>query len=527
MSERMVHLGYEVGSGEPVSIPVRHMAVTGQTQQSGKTTTLEALISRSGLRAIAFVTKRGESGFMPRAGQISSVLSPHFRDRGDWPFVESILESTMQQRMKFERAWIVRACQGAECLADVQRNVERLMQNSKRSMDNDMYMLLGEYLKKVVPLIASLRKGLICHGPEITLHPGLNVMNLLDYPEELQMLVIGATIEWIFKHEQNVVTVIPEAWKFAPQGRKTPVKLVVEKLTREGAGLKNYVWIDSQDMAGVEKQLLRAVSVWLIGVQREANEVKRALGAIPEGFHRPKAAEIATLEVGQFFVCHGRKTQKVYVQPAWLDDTKAQLLAKGELMLSLGALRPQDEGGDDVWKDKYESEHQRVVALEGEVATLKMQLASTGFGRDLPRRARDLHLGELSAVEERPTSLIFTAREEALYHALKDRLAAEAPAILKLLVTKPEIEIHVKRETLSMTTETLDGRIAVLIHSGFFDSPTGNKETLNELERRGWKSAAPRVSESFQRLMKLGFLYKEGEGYRVVAGMKVNIVEAA
>jgi|SRR3990167_2864398 len=58
-----IHLGYEVGSGREVQIPIRHLAVTGQTQESGKTTTLEALVRRSGLRAIAFVTKRGEGSF--------------------------------------------------------------------------------------------------------------------------------------------------------------------------------------------------------------------------------------------------------------------------------------------------------------------------------------------------------------------------------------------------------------------------------------------------------------------------------
>ena len=59
-------LGYEVGTGEPVTVPVKHMAVTGATQEAGKTTTLEALISRGaadGLRALAFVTKRGEAPF--------------------------------------------------------------------------------------------------------------------------------------------------------------------------------------------------------------------------------------------------------------------------------------------------------------------------------------------------------------------------------------------------------------------------------------------------------------------------------
>ena len=50
-----VLLGYEVGTGNAVEIPLRHLAVTGQTQEAGKTTTLEALISRSGLRAVTFI----------------------------------------------------------------------------------------------------------------------------------------------------------------------------------------------------------------------------------------------------------------------------------------------------------------------------------------------------------------------------------------------------------------------------------------------------------------------------------------
>jgi hypothetical protein len=58
-----IHLGYEIGTGKPIEIPLRHMAVTGQTQEAGKTTALEALIARSGLHAIAFITKRGEKGF--------------------------------------------------------------------------------------------------------------------------------------------------------------------------------------------------------------------------------------------------------------------------------------------------------------------------------------------------------------------------------------------------------------------------------------------------------------------------------
>src|ERR1700761_4097191 len=77
--EQTIHLGYEVGTGVAIAVPLRHMAVTGQTQQSGKTTTLEALIGRADTTALAFVTKRGEGSFA--AGR---RVAPYFRDRADW-----------------------------------------------------------------------------------------------------------------------------------------------------------------------------------------------------------------------------------------------------------------------------------------------------------------------------------------------------------------------------------------------------------------------------------------------------------
>jgi len=49
-----IKLGYVIPSGDPVEINPSHLIVTGITQLSGKTTTLEALISRSGSKAIVF-----------------------------------------------------------------------------------------------------------------------------------------------------------------------------------------------------------------------------------------------------------------------------------------------------------------------------------------------------------------------------------------------------------------------------------------------------------------------------------------
>src|SRR5438128_1475559 len=117
MKSDTVHLGFEVGTGKRVEIPVRHLCITGQTQEAGKTTTLEALIERSGLSALAFVTKRGEGAFL-RAHQ----LTPYFKEQTDWKYVAAILEASRGEKLKWERQWIIQASKGARTLTEVQQN---------------------------------------------------------------------------------------------------------------------------------------------------------------------------------------------------------------------------------------------------------------------------------------------------------------------------------------------------------------------------------------------------------------------
>src|SRR4029077_17758445 len=101
-----VLLCFEPRTGRPIEIPVGHLAITGQSQASGKTTTLEGLVSRCGLRVRAFVTKRGEGSF-----RVASPIPPYFRDRCDWPFIKSILEATASEKLKFQLAEIIKICQ--------------------------------------------------------------------------------------------------------------------------------------------------------------------------------------------------------------------------------------------------------------------------------------------------------------------------------------------------------------------------------------------------------------------------------
>jgi hypothetical protein len=204
---RTLLLGYEVGaSGASVEIPLKHMAITGQTQEAGKTTALEGLIARSGLKAVTFITKRGEASFTG-----ARRIEPYFREQADWQFVASILEASRGEKLKFERAWIIRASRGAKTLADVQRNVRKAMETAK-GMSADVYLTLDAYLEVVVPEIETIEWA---HG--VDLRDGVNAVDLTDLSLEMQHLVIRSTISWVLNREKNTVVVIPEAWKFIPR----------------------------------------------------------------------------------------------------------------------------------------------------------------------------------------------------------------------------------------------------------------------------------------------------------------------
>lgn len=324
-----VHLGYAVGTGNAVMIPIRHMVVTGQTQESGKTTTLEALIARADagrgkdaarkFRAIAFITKRGEGAFTTGV-----QMQPYFRtQKADWQYVSSLIDATMGEKNKFLRSFLMKVCRTTKTLEDVLVQVRLAKDTATRFITESVYTEIEGYLELVVPQLAQLPPA-----HKLTLTAGLNVMDVSPYTTELQALVIRATLDHVYEHEEDVVVVIPEAWEFLPEGRGSPVKAAAEVLIRKGAALGNYMWLDSQDLAGVWKTAVRACPVALIGVQREANEIKRTLANIHTE-KKPKAADVASLELGEFFACWGTQAVKTYVQPAWLEHIAAMEVARG------------------------------------------------------------------------------------------------------------------------------------------------------------------------------------------------------
>jgi len=344
-----IPLGYEIGSGKRVTIPVNHTVVLGQTQLSGKTTTLEAMVERSGLRAIGFITKPGEKSFRLQT-QIPAFFSESTIEEY-WKHVVAILEYRAGTRLGWrERGVVMKLCQdykketsrigmdksGKSKREAVKyswrapRSLRALLENIgawmpfARGQEEMICIQLREYLKPAIEEIESAD-----FSDKLNLAPGINVMDVTNLSDGLKSLVIRSVIEWVHKRGRKIVVIIPEAWKFIPEGRSTPVKLALEGLIREGAGVENFVWMDSQDLRGVDKMLLRSVIVWLFGVQRQKNEVASTLASIPD-HPKPTATEVMQLGKGQFYVCYGTTLKHTYVQPAGMEDAHAQAIARGD-----------------------------------------------------------------------------------------------------------------------------------------------------------------------------------------------------
>lgn len=543
MSRTTLKLGYAVGSGERVEIPLKHMAVTGQTQEAGKTTTLEGLIHRGteqGLRALAFVTKRGEGAF-----DDGRLIPPYFRDdaggRPYWEFVESMAGAAMGgQKMKFERAWIVKASRAASSLQDVRKNLTRLQGEAKRSMDQDIYMLLAEYLDIVIPQLRTLPRA-----TSIELQPGLNVMDLTGFTDELQALVVRSALMWVHAHEKNTITVIPEAWKFIPEGRLTPVKPIAERLIREGAGLRNFVWIDSQDIAGVWKLMLRAAAVWLVGVQREANEIKRTLESIPAGVKRPKPGDVATLDRGQFFSCWGTHVVKTYVQPAWMGDAGARDVALGRVAVDDAPRGKRDTKPANRETRPAARETSRAIPetnsphgemggtvtereaaeLRQENADLKAHLHNLQVELDRLRRAQAA--GPPALTSHPYPGPDDTISIDALYDQFKRRLIEDAPAIIRVMADRPSVEVTIRRPVLEFDEHSMKWRLTRLLAEGFFSTePKSCSQIRTALKRVGPDANTANIGRTMDDLVKAGVFTDEGSGYRAVPGLKPVIKEA-
>jgi hypothetical protein len=531
---RNILLGFEVGSGAEVRIPLHHMIVTGTTQMSGKTMTLQALISRSERTAIAFRTKRGEADFAE-----AHQHAPYFRERADWQYVQSILEATMRERLKFERSWIIRATKNADTLREVRDNVINELRTA-RGISEGVYTNLKAYLDIVIPQIEKIR-----FADKVWLQPGLNVMDLEGMTEEVQALVIASTLESIHQNAKGVISIVPEAWKFVPQGRKAPVQVVIEKLAREGAVLGNYVWLDSQDITGVDKPTLKNFDIWLLGRQREVNEVKRAISQIPlPKKAKPAPEDVAQLPLGHFVACYGDSVKIVYVQPAWLAAELARDVAMGTMdVATIADCQPEpklliieDEGKNSPFQDDVEALRKQQPERP-KTMSFDEQLAAAHREADALRAEIKSAMKKLGGIvdDKWDDEVLITQFRETI-SATVNAGRQTAPATgngkvqagpMHIDAIEREVSITFSQEERTFKTTGPKGMIMFALVHDLKNDPSGESEISAAMVERGWTYPHNTLAPELAKLARDGDLIKEGATrgvrYRVPGKLRLTI----
>jgi hypothetical protein len=506
-------LGFEAGSGEPVHLPLHHLAIFGMTQLSGKTTTLEALISRSGLRAIAFITKRGEMGFTRY-----NLITPYYKPRADWQFVEGLVNVALGEKVKYEpgmRWAIIKVSKGAKNLRDVKAKAEEMLEKAKRDFQKQLFEKLITYLEIVVPELERWT-----FSDRLELSEGVNVMDLSGMRLETQHLVIASTIDYAFQNLDHVVVIVPEAWETLPQFKMTPVKWVAQQFIRKGAAIGNYLWLDSQDIGGIDKTPLRQCDNWLMGRMKEAHEVERILKQLLG--MKVKAEEIQTLPLGHFYAVIGNEVKKVYVLPAGVPETigkEVALSKRSPESVRDEFLKPRMEDEDLVWKERYEQ-------LKAEIPKLVEQAKQQAY-REAVQKLDEIKK-QWNVEEYQQTIAQLKDDKAALEAELKklEPLKAFREALVKFLgeytplpgasvpseVTVqrevPALTVQILRKPLVLSTDNAQGRLALLYAEGFFDEEERTISAIQkEMIRRGWPKD-PRLSGFLDEMCSWGYLRK-------------------
>jgi len=262
----------------------------------------------------------------------TNVLKPFYREPKlqrskyiSWQYVKSILEASQGRGMNFEEAWIIRACDGATSLSGVYENIKALQKATRKGgINENQYLKLTAYFDIILPQLKERE-----FSTKLKLKKGINLMDLQPLTFEMRCLVMERTITYVMEKMRDVVIMLPEGWKYVPQKLTTPVKAAAINLAREGASILNHVWVDSQDIRGVDKVLVGQCTTWMLGVQVEENEAKRTRVSLG---NRVTVKDIQSLKLGHFYL---RKKDNelihVYVLPAGVPEEMGRKVAVGEI----------------------------------------------------------------------------------------------------------------------------------------------------------------------------------------------------
>ena len=540
MTEQVL-LGFEIGTGNPVYMKQAHTVALGMTQH-GKTTALEAIISRTkNGKALAFRTKRGEAGFNNYHN-----VQPYYKSRADWQYVESLLNVALREKVQYQpfMRWAILQVtkKHPKTLREVLQNAIACQEKYPRR--KEVFEQLAAYLELVVP---ELEKHTFSEKLELV--EGVNVMDISDMGTETQQLVIAASIEYIHDNLTGVIVIIPEAWESLPQNRATPVKIVAEKFIRKGAAIGNLLYLDSQDIGGIDKQPLRQCDNWVMGRMKEAHEVDRLLDQL-QGVKVAKAEAFQTLPLGTFYAVLGNDVKKVYVLPAGVPDQMGVDVALGKIspdvVKDFLKSKNKQEESDLMYKEMFEKEQEKTKQLTKQVEDLQLENKKLSDNQISPQQLEAIKMeadlngfsrGRADAEENAEVSFedaaekVFSKDFMAYLFGIRGFQPASTPpngnGVKNISVEASEVSVTIKNtapKEVIFTTDKSTGKILFcaleLKKKNCFVFTSS--ELQKEAAEHGWAIPNKTMGGALLTMVRDGVLVRDGSNYRLPA--KVNLV---
>ena len=309
--------------------------------------------------------------------------------------------------------------------------------------------------------------------------------------------------------------------------------------------------------------------VFLLGVQREINEIKRTIAHL-HGPAKPKPDVIAQLGLGQFVACWGGHAVTTYVQPWWAQTAAAQEAARmggragvhdsvlvdvprgptfGRVVEQITETirhadeRPEQYRITDV-EDPMDAELKRqnerlerenaewreeAAALRKQVDTLQRQLQE--IHAKIPKtELESWNVPPAPSADPQPTPrerpLTATSLPLGTWPAIRAQILSDEQVLMKLATLRPEIEITVERRVQAIEGGSLKGRVAGLIARGWINSePKRPGEINKELNRTGGQVHPANLGRALNDFVLDGFLTRENDGYAKAPAIKVTTRE--
>jgi len=247
-----------------------------------------------------------------------------------------------------------------------------LQEESSRAFDKGQYLRLEKYFEIILPQLEQRE-----WATSLPLVRGVNLMDLEDLSYEMQCLVIERTMDHVLSRMRDVIVVLPEARKFIPLTRKTPVTGTAVRMASEGAVLDLDLWVDSQTYSSVNNEVRKQCGTQIHGFQtdnNEANTIRDLLGK------RWGSEVVKGLRLGHFLVkTKDKRHVHVYVLPAGVPEEMGRRVAVGELRPEavaeyMAGRMAEKDGEEEMYREMYEESQRRLKEALDEKKRLEEQL---------------------------------------------------------------------------------------------------------------------------------------------------------